>query len=800
MFPTANVTASAALKNMLQVHHGRTAPHRSQTESADEFDDDANAKTASPEEKDTATLPAGLLTPAPTENPVPRLTTLRNHSGSYGSYGNFGPPGAPMHGNTSALKTTAAPLNGSIDDMMALVNHSGVEVPRWLKVAYARHHPPTPLPTDPPPTAAPTPITAAPTESPTLPPTTAAPTPLAHRQHWSRYDAIVAEDPTAGADAFVEGRRSKLQLPKQWTVKDATARRNETNGNGEVEDVWHFSTSQTNVQLSPFDKDTLATFCEPAGAEWSTQTGMTEHERVSKTNSDCKSFLVNEIFDVSQLFDGDTAMITGFKPIVTRQANLGTPDNAIIHHMDLFLCTSAIAERFPPVTRFMPDLWGKAKTGHSCDQILFAYDRDAVDGFQLPAEAGFRVGIGTPYTHLLMNWHYVLGYEGLGTLRNAGVMNFQDNSGFDISVIRGPNLREHAAATFTLIDAHAKFPTVSASSKYSFSVTDDGMRKVLRNDWKWARSRTGAAALHPFAVHLHMHDHGLASWMDHVRPMSSPIRKVAGVHANTTAVLAKHTSVHSNMTTLLAKHANMTSLLAKLTEMQNSVLRCKYPSPSCDWCNADRETCGCEEAQRSPTPTCEGATVKCHCLPPVPNATTAEPDPTAPPNRRLRAGTRGTPGGAAGGVTPPSVPLTTPAAKAREVIGQYGYLSKYAGPNVAWQAIGRAEMFNPLDAASRRANPSRNPNFHTGTPFTSTLADDITGAQPAAPPPLRNKTGSVKALRPGDTLRLNCVMNARDKTAFSRAAGPKEQWVHSTMEQVRALGCVRRIANMRAPH
>jgi hypothetical protein len=177
---------------------------------------------------------------------------------------------------------------------------------------------------------------------------------------------------------------------------------------------------------------------------------------------DCETWLVHEVFDISAW---PTVDIVGFEPIITRIEG-ATEDGSIAHHIDLFLCTGEYSARYPTVSRILPHVWGPAKDGHVCDQMIWAYDRGG-GSFHTPKEAGFRVGKYTPYTRLMIQWHYLLPYDGVNGMRMPrGVGEFVDQSGMQITVT--PMLRPHAAATVAVIDGGK---TMSAQcTLYSYTI------------------------------------------------------------------------------------------------------------------------------------------------------------------------------------------------------------------------------------------------------------------------------------------------------------------------------------------
>lgn len=87
-------------------------------------------------------------------------------------------------------------------------------------------------------------------------------------------------------------------------------------------------------------------------------------------------------------------------PYVSTYAARGGRQNvSIVHHMDLFVCDGRMSA--PRDDQCMnDDEW--LRDDGPCYAMLWAYDKGALAPFDLPADAGFRVGAGTRYTHLLL--------------------------------------------------------------------------------------------------------------------------------------------------------------------------------------------------------------------------------------------------------------------------------------------------------------------------------------------------------------------------------------------------------------
>ena len=86
---------------------------------------------------------------------------------------------------------------------------------------------------------------------------------------------------------------------------------------------------------------------------------------------------------------------------------------AIVHHANIFMCAGRASERQFPHARAECSAGGgvfverpKGGGGLPCLNILASYDRGAAP-FTFPDDVGVRLGPGTPYTHLLLQVHYL---------------------------------------------------------------------------------------------------------------------------------------------------------------------------------------------------------------------------------------------------------------------------------------------------------------------------------------------------------------------------------------------------------
>jgi hypothetical protein len=107
---------------------------------------------------------------------------------------------------------------------------------------------------------------------------------------------------------------------------------------------------------------------------------------------------------------------------------------SIVHHMDIFLCDERME---------VPDDQDCLSSGswqHAsgpCSAMAWAYDKGALAPHELPADAGIRVGAGTPHTKLALQVHYLLPSDGAigqlsaSDLRHAG---YRDSSGIIVTL------------------------------------------------------------------------------------------------------------------------------------------------------------------------------------------------------------------------------------------------------------------------------------------------------------------------------------------------------------------------------
>jgi len=209
-------------------------------------------------------------------------------------------------------------------------------------------------------------------------------------------------------------------------------------------------------------------------------------------------FMMARTFDISKL---PAVHVVQFEPLVTRLNGM-TFDDSIVHHIDLYLCTDEL-KGHAVISDGVPSMEGHV----ACDSMPWAYDRDG-HKLTLPDHVGVAIGEGTPYTFLALEWHYLLARDGRKGLKNIQD-HFTDHSGIALTIT--PDLRKHSAATFGLIDGDMSL--LPGVREYEHVLTSD----TTRLHWMLHADLNQFSALHPVAVHLHMHNHGRRVWVEHRR-------------------------------------------------------------------------------------------------------------------------------------------------------------------------------------------------------------------------------------------------------------------------------------------
>jgi len=210
------------------------------------------------------------------------------------------------------------------------------------------------------------------------------------------------------------------------------------------------------------------------------------------------TFMVcNQHHDVSHL---SAMQLVGIEPIVTRIPGIDK-DNSVVHHMNLYLCTSEEAVhskigRCVDGAKVMP-----SDMERPCYRMVYAYDRDSRP-FYFPKDVGVRLGKGSPYTRLVQEWHYLLPTKGVHT-------KFTDFTRFKLLLTARP--RKHNAAIIGMMNVSMVLPPGKTAYHHSFTCPPHKVQAML------ARDLAKFGSVQPFAVHLHSHENGKKLWWDHLR-------------------------------------------------------------------------------------------------------------------------------------------------------------------------------------------------------------------------------------------------------------------------------------------
>ena len=108
-------------------------------------------------------------------------------------------------------------------------------------------------------------------------------------------------------------------------------------------------------------------------------------------------------------------------------------NESFVHHMDLFVCDGRAVE--PPDRECLYD--DMSERG-PCYAMVWAYDKGALRPYALPADAGFRLGAGTPFSALMLQVHYQLPYGGV-TAAQLHAEGYHDASGVVATLLPAPS-------------------------------------------------------------------------------------------------------------------------------------------------------------------------------------------------------------------------------------------------------------------------------------------------------------------------------------------------------------------------
>ena len=173
---------------------------------------------------------------------------------------------------------------------------------------------------------------------------------------------------------------------------------------------------------------------------------------------------------------------------------------SIVHHMDLFACDKRMRE--PDDRECITDSW--LGDHGPCYALLWAYDKGALAPHDLPADAGFLVGAGTPFTTLLLQVHYQLPRPlRASELREAG---YHDTSGVVLTLASSnakAGLRPHNAWSFEFMAYNMAIPAGATGVEYLNSLPAEQLAALVGDDLEAAQN----GSLQLRQVHAHAHHH-----------------------------------------------------------------------------------------------------------------------------------------------------------------------------------------------------------------------------------------------------------------------------------------------------
>jgi len=201
--------------------------------------------------------------------------------------------------------------------------------------------------------------------------------------------------------------------------------------------------------------------------------------------------------------------ITRIEPIIDQSVHsLG-----IVHHIDLSFCSkSALKQVDASDPENCDGLEELMERGRPCYQMLWAYDRGAVAPYDTPADAGFRVGAGTPFEVLAMQIHY-LAPENIDAAALAA-QHYTDSSGVRLHLTE--SLRPHDLGTFAFMGTRMHVYPHTHNQPFSVTASKELLLNALGEDFALAKAR-GLDGLTLRQAHLHTHDAGKAVSLTRMR-------------------------------------------------------------------------------------------------------------------------------------------------------------------------------------------------------------------------------------------------------------------------------------------
>ena len=185
---------------------------------------------------------------------------------------------------------------------------------------------------------------------------------------------------------------------------------------------------------------------------------------------------------------------------------------SVVHHMDIFACRSHVIDEMNTLlTRSRESEWCSTDEflDTSCRRLLWAYDRGA-GSYIFPNNTGILLGPSSGFSHMILQIHYLLPEQFAMDIANGkAVTPIEDASGFDLTL--ESKLREHDASIFGFLDMSINVPVGEEAYRFENHISNTNLAKILSIDL------LTFTKIHPFAVHLHAHDHATSVTLTHYR-------------------------------------------------------------------------------------------------------------------------------------------------------------------------------------------------------------------------------------------------------------------------------------------
>jgi len=181
-------------------------------------------------------------------------------------------------------------------------------------------------------------------------------------------------------------------------------------------------------------------------------------------------------------------------------------NHTFAHHMDIFWCDDRMQGPVPDSE--CHNVGGRLHEGGPCYMLPWAYDKGALNPFELPWDAGFRVGAGTPFTRFILQIHYLLP-PGVAAdeLAEEG---YRDVSGVQLQLTS--QLRPMNAGSIAWMDVRLHIPPLTPHHVVTSSLSPPMIDELLHE-----QMASAGGTLQLRAAHLHAHHHATSVKLYRIR-------------------------------------------------------------------------------------------------------------------------------------------------------------------------------------------------------------------------------------------------------------------------------------------